>query len=318
MASAVNVEGRVFATYPDTFRHPALPIAWAAFVAIAGAVLTGHVAGASLLALAVVAGLTHGTTDVSVARRGLRRFGRWRCIPFLMGYLGLIGMTLAAWAWTPTAMLAIFLLLSTIHFGIQDAGETSGSVDWAAVFAHGAAPIVVPAFVHPDEVVRLFATLVGNQAEAVQAIVAGPVAGIWALAVIVTGAVTVGRRDGPGGAAWTALADLALVCLLFAVASPLVAFALYFALLHTPRAFAAQREKADAIPAVQMVGLTVLACVLALGIYRFGSGLTVDDGIVRTSFMLLGALTVPHMALDWLAHGSGNEEKSVADRLPLP
>ena len=51
---------------------------------------------------------------------------------------------------------------------------------------------------------------------------------------------------------------------------------------------------------VQDGGRGAIACVL--GLCHVGSRLAADDNIVRSSFMLLGALTVPHMALHWLEH----------------
>lgn len=288
---------------PVAVRPPTPALAWTALVVAAGVVLAGHVSATALLAMAVVAGLPHGATDLDAADRRFRSMGRAWWAPFLLGYLFLVTVTLALWAALPIVMLTVFLLLSIVHFGKQDGAGPAGRPAWAAVLAHGGAPIVVPAIAHPAEVVRLFATMVADRADVVQALVAGPVAAAWMIAA----GVTMLRGIRQGQAALPHLADLALVCALFVAAPPLVAFALYFALLHTPRAFAAQAAAADPMSPQRMVVLTLLACVLGAGIYWYASPLALDENVVRSCFVLLSALTVPHMALDWVMHVSPNK-----------
>lgn len=271
---------------------------WTGLVLAAGLLIGGHVAGATLLALAVVAGLPHGASDFEAGRTLLRSGPTWWA-PFLLGYLGLVGATLAGWAMAPTLMLAVFLLLSIIHFGMQDAaGRTP-----LAVLAHGGIPIIVPAFFHPQEVERLFAILIGDRAQALTSAIAGPIAALWLaiVALLVWRTLDAGMRS-RAEQGKPALADLLLVGLLFAAASPLVAFAFYFALLHTPRALFEQRSRSHRTASgLQTVGLTGLACLLGLGILLFSPGLDLEAAIIRMSFVLLSALTVPHMALEYIA-----------------
>lgn len=266
-------------------------------MAIGGVLASGRVPSTWLLALAVIFGLSHGARDVDRGRRLFRAAGAAWWLPFLAVYLGLVAVTLAAWAIVPALALAAFLLLSAIHFGMQDAGDERDARWPAAVAAHGGAVIVLPACFHAGEVRHLFALLVGEGAATLKALIAGPAAAMWlgAVALIVLDASR-GRR------AWPALVDLLLVGILFAAASPLVAFALYFAVLHTPRALASQRG-ASGKPALsrQAVAVTALACLIGIGIFLVGPRLGVDARIVRTSFVLLSALTVPHMALDHVA-----------------
>ena len=283
-------------------------------VVAAGLLIGGYVAGVVLLALAVVAGLPHGASDLEAGRHLLRFSGPIWWAPFLLGYLGLIAVTLAAWAIAPVAALVVFLLLSIVHFGMQDAPDRSP----LAVIAHGGVPIVVPALVHPQEVERLFAILISDRAQALTAAIFGPVSVLWLLTVALLVWRTLGARDRSravrGG---PALADLVLVGLLFAAASPLVAFSFYFALLHTPRALFEQRHRSANKPAsaFQAIGLTALACLIGLLILLFSSALTLESAIVRTSFVLLSALTVPHMTFEYVASVVKRECASIS---PVP
>lgn len=304
MSGTATIKGGSFAICPFAFQGAAPAIGWTALVALAGIILSGHVAATGLLALAVVAGLPHGTGDIGSAQRSFRQFGRTWWVPFLLGYLALVAVTLVAWSLLPATMLIVFLLLSIAHFGAQDVRATSCSSDWVAIITHGGVPIIVPALFHYDEVTRLFAVLIGEQAGAVSNLLAGPVACIWALAVAATVFDSLRRK----GTALPGIADLALVGVLFAVAPPLVAFALYFALLHTPRAFFAHRGEGTLPSPVQMAGLTALGCGLGLAIFHFGPHLSTNENVVRTSFLLLSALTVPHMALGAIEQLSTQKE----------
>lgn len=293
-------EGRSFAISPilTGVRIPSLAVT--ALVVLAGLLLDGHASPAALLAVAVVAGLPHGASDGETGRAAFAGMGRGWWALFLLGYVGLVCATLAAWAVAATIMLAVFLLLSIVHFGMQDAPGGSR----LAIVAHGGVPIVVPALFHPQAVQHLFAILIGNGGAAgLEAALRGPVASLWLAAVIVEVWRAIDIADfASARQRWPALADLLLVGLLFAAASPLVAFSLYFALLHTPRALLEQRRRTAELPSPwQTAALTILACLLGLGIFVSGHGIPATADIVRTSFLLLSALTVPHMALEYLA-----------------
>jgi Brp/Blh family beta-carotene 15,15'-monooxygenase len=277
-------------------------LTWVLAVVAAGIGLSVSISASLLLALGVVAGLPHGAADLEEGRRAFASFGNawWR--PFLLGYCSLIAGVLVLWWLCPVVMLAAFLALSVIHFGIQD--EQARGQSWASILAYGGLPVVVPAAFHRSDVERLFAILAGDHGAAITAVLAGPVAIAWLIAA----AYTLGDASARPQGHWTGVAEL----LLFAWASPLVAFACYFALLHTPRALVAQWDHpAGPPPLARMVALTAAACVLGAGIFVMAPGLTLDANVVRTAFMLLAALTVPHMALDYVQRRSRSVEGAI-------
>lgn len=295
--------GAVDHTAPFTFtaiRSATMRIAPVILAVAIGAVLPGHIPAAGFLALAVIVGLPHGAFDHKVARRAFERghgAGWWR--PFLAGYLALAAAVLLTWWVLPVLALSIFLLLSVLHFGDQDA-PLQAPHRGIRIVAHGGVPIIVPAVCHPGAIERLLAALVPGHAHMVTMLLGGPLALVWGVAVICTliGYAARGRADD-----WTVGADLVLVTLLFAVAPPLIAFSLYFAVIHAPRALTAAMP-AGGMRAGELVlplVLTVLGLGLGAVIFATRPAAPTGDNVVRSAFLLLSALTVPHMWLDWRA-----------------
>lgn len=217
----------------------------------------------------------------------------------MANYLTLVATTLVLWRFYPGAALIAFLCLSLIHFGDQDAVKDA-PVRVVRVAAHGGAVIIVPAVFHPATVERLFALLAPAHAHELAAFLGGPVAISWVAAATATIAIhALSRRTQD----WKAVGDLLLVILLFSAATPLIAFSAYFAAIHTPRALSTscltdRRITATvAIPAI----LTILAFALGFTIYLAGEGMSISSNLVRTAFLLLSALTVPHIWLRWRA-----------------
>ena len=142
--------------------------------------------------------------------------------------------------------------------------------------------------------------LVPGQADVVATVLGGPLLMLWAAAAAVTLIAYAVRGHADDLVAAT---DLVLVALLFVVAPPLIAFSLYFAAIHAPRAFAAaipaggMQAGEIVVPAV----LTMLALALGAVIFAVGAGPTIQENVIRTAFLLLSALTVPHMWLEWRA-----------------
>ena len=298
--------GAVDYTAPVSFpvvRSTAVRIAPVALSLAAGAALAGRVPEAAFLALAVVAGLPHGAFDHKVARRAFgQRHGAGWWQPFLLGYLALAAAMLLAWWATPTFALSLFLCLSVLHFGDEDA-SAGAPYRLVRIAAHGGAPMVVAAACHPKIVEHLLGAMLPVHAHTVTTLLAGPLMLLW-VAAAVGALIAYGTRGQADD--WTAALDLALVSLLFVLAPPLIAFSLYFAAVHAPRAFAAAMPAGGVHNREMVVPLVLTMLGLALGgvIFAAGDRIPVGDNVVRTAFLLLSALTVPHMWLEWRARAA--------------
>ena len=298
MTKVASVAVKQTATFSFTVApSTAVRIVPVALSVATGAALAGRVPETAFLALAVVVGLPHGAFDHKIARRAFwqRHGGRW-WQPFLAGYIALASAMLLAWWATPTLALSLFLLLSVLHFGEQDApAGAPGHV--MRIMAHGGIPIIVSAACHPEAVERLYAALVPAHAHAATMLLGGSLMMPWVATAAGT-LIAYAARWQPDDRA--AALDLILVSFLFALAPPLIAFSLYFAAIHAPRAFIASMPP-DGVRISEMVlplVLTMLGLMSGSVIFAAGAGMPAGDNVVRTAFLLLSALTVPHMWLE--------------------
>lgn len=253
-----------------------------------------------VVALAAIAGLPHGALDHHAAAPLLRpRFGALWPIPFLAGYLGLAALVLLGWAVAPWATLAGFLAASAVHFGLGDA-EAVGRLRWAAVMAHGGAPIVVPALAHGEEMARIFSWLAGDGGLTVLQGLRGPAGLLWFVACCV--ALVAACRD---PRLRPPLTELAFVIAAFVFLPPLLAFALYFGGLHSVRALLGEAGPNGTATSAGVLAVLRRAVVpslgalaaAALGYVWLRQSATTPVAVVQAVFFGLSALTAPHMAL---------------------
>ena len=283
--------------WPELFarRHPWVIAAAALAAALAAPwIWSRPEAGVAVAATALVlAGVPHGAVDHRVARPLLRpRLGRAWFAAFAALYLGLAALILGLWLVAPALSLLAFLAVSALHFGTEDA-EGRGVV---AMLARGGAPIALAILWHPERTERFFTTLGGTPASFDALQIAAwawiPVAAAFAWRLV--------RRPGSGGE-WVEIGAIALV---FAALPPLMAFAFYFLVVHSPRhtaGLAARHASGDARQgwgwaASRAVPLSLATLALGALVYLGLDG-TFEERFLRTVFWGLAALTVPHMIL---------------------
>ena len=259
------------------------------------------------LVAVMVIGLPHGAFDGAIAF--CLGFGRSRSkmTGFLIMYLLLAGLSALIWSVSPVFALAAFLGLTVVHFGSGDiqhlrplwSGLGGRVLNACQIFVHGGVvTILLPVF-HAQEVARLFTVLAGPNAVLLMDGLR-PALIIWLMAAAVYGlAGLTGRRYG--------LAALELAGLAGAVwlLPPLAGFALYFCVVHSRRHFtsiwtAMHMYVSRRAIVVSGAVLTGLSWAMGAGLYAsqtLSGGFSADEAFIRTVFILLAALTVPHMLL---------------------
>ena len=260
-----------------------------------------------LLTGIVLVGFPHGAFDHFVARPILApRLGRLWWAPFGLAYLGLAGMVWLAWALAPLPTLVLFLAGSVLHFGLGDTedGLVPSTVPrWAAVLTYGAVPILLPVAFHPAEAAPVLAAIGGVAEPAMTAALSHS---MWLMPLWVTALAWVWHGAWPqrAGAVMTAITAAGFMLL-----PPLIAFGLYFGLVHSPRhllRLGAWHDPYDPRRAVQWMARVVVPAGLACALGVIALAWTKHDtlrGILVPTFQIIAALTLPHMLVtSWLDH----------------
>jgi len=100
---------------------PVPKLFWPAFAVVMilhtlGSQLSSGLALAVAAGLMLLGGLPHGAFDIALAREALR-LNHAAVIALLFGYISITLVMLALWSWAPLVALAVFLMLSAVHFG---------------------------------------------------------------------------------------------------------------------------------------------------------------------------------------------------------
>jgi beta-carotene 15,15'-dioxygenase len=303
-----------------------------------------------VLLIGALVGLPHGALDHRVAQSvyGARselvevNVGQdwmWR---FLLMYLSIATLVGLLWWAQPVLALLAFLLVSAVHFGAGDVvvgdvlpNEGAPLSRAFSIAVAGGAIILIPWMFHPQDVATLFSWItqtspakwaaVGENAVLRVALVCIGV--VWLVGQLIRRKEVKDRLTSGNAAAPPFMLEVIVLVALFATVKPLIAFSLYFGLLHAPRhtlvlaarlrggepSLASDRESGqefgrDIVWVLwQSLPLTLIAIVLAITFYAWlVRGLPVDgplgmssEVMVRVIFWGLAALTFPHMWLTW-------------------
>ena len=259
------------------------------------------------LAAVMLIGLPHGAFDGAIAF--CLGFGRstGKIIGFLVMYLLLAGLSALIWFVSPVFALAAFLGLTIVHFGSGDIEHllqpgprlAQRGLKVCQILVHGGiVTILLPVF-HTAEVSQLFVILGGPNAVLIMDAL-GPALLVWLTAAcIYAGAGLVSRQYGIAASELAGLA--ALVWLL----PPLPGFAIYFCVIHSRRHFssiwtAMQLHISRRFILISGGILTAASWAMGVGLYvsqSVSGSFSPDEAFIRSVFILLAALTVPHMLL---------------------
>ena len=253
---------------------------------------------ASVVALlfVVLIGLPHGAFDGAIANH----LGAGRSFAttakFIASYCAAAGLVITIWIIFPAVTLALFLIISMIHFGRGDASAKSGPVFMTQVLLHGGLPIFGIIYFQQSSVIPLFDALTNGASDLAILIskimvpLLGLMAGLYGLMAF---------RDASLRARF---AEFILLAVVIAILPPLVSFALYFCIIHTGRH-------------MRRIWHVLASTISPKGLYRQAAGFTLaswlvggaaflwlengdlDAALLQVVFIGLAALTVPHMIL---------------------
>ena len=282
------------AAFPPLLRLWVLPfLASGLILADAFSISMNSVQVTMVAALFIVSvGIPHGTLDVEIAAARFGKSSAHGKIAILAGYLACAAGMALCWMVAPAIALSLFLIISIIHFGL----DWRGGADPFLAMMVGWALIALPALSHPQAVSDIFAILTGSPTgstiSALLACAAAPAAlgslvfAFWAF------------KNNERQNAIDVMACMAAAIFL----PPLVAFAIFFCGLHSPRHMAEALRESVGISPAKKAAIIAAVFLLSLGIgvllFIAQGDLQVESGVIRTAFMLISILTVPHFVLE--------------------
>ncbi len=278
----------------STKLHQLEAIRHAVAVTLSAAALSATVAGwspdpASALVIVIAAaaiGLPHGALDVVIGPSVAKP------LAFFGAYIGFAAAIVLFWLWAPLSGFAVFFASSWVHFARGDADHHHqlGSAGGLLGISTAGCAIGLPLALHSETVAPLLsdlllgtATMSARQVAALGWMIATPA--IMAGVVAVMAAVSVRR--------YAAISELLILGLTAAVVHPLVSFALYFSLWHSPRHLIAMNV--DRRVALPTIAATVATLLVAGLVWRFVE--PTSSVAVQVVFIGLAALTGPHLVV---------------------
>jgi Brp/Blh family beta-carotene 15,15'-monooxygenase len=268
-----------------------------------------------LAVLVALIGLPHGAADHRFARPRLEPVLGMAWLPvFLGGYLAVAMVVVCGWFVAPAATVVGFFLASAWHFGQEEPRLPIGPRGLRPVFrfARGGLVIWTPMVFHAQDVAAILGLAApGNSGPAIQQATSLLTACSWIMLPLAAAAWTLQGLEASGRSGQrrrVLLADNALVAslvVLFAVASPLVSFPVYFCGWHSARGLQRlRRELGESWPelARSLAPLTVGAIALVgLSAWLVLGGAGWNGTLIRATFVGLSALAVPHLLLHGVA-----------------
>ena len=242
-------------------------------------------------------GMPHGSFDGAIAMHlGIADKPK-KMMTFLVSYVLLTALVVATWMLLPALTLILFLYVSSYHFGSRDAISKSGGFHVVESLTLGGLVVVAISQFHKQEVDEIFSYLVNGDTSLIWASI-----NLLSLVVILGLIECVTIFEKKPEFSKKAVEILALIAI-FALAPPLLGFAIYFCLVHSSRHFSevfktlsktisAQRIQ---LQALVLTGLTWTAGIVAF--FLFADVANPGPAILRITFIGLAGLTVPHMLL---------------------
>ena len=239
------------------------------------------------LAAIMLLGVPHGAFDPIIADRLGWLSSSSRLVMFYLGYLLVTVLVFFIWPILPMMSLFGFLLVSVYHFS-QDFKVRSA----LGRFSYGTLILTIPVVLHSLRVEELFDHLLFGQSSKLLIAIMMVTFAI-SFVVLLFSFKNYSKKQ---------LIELTAIVLMGLLLDPLVYFALFFCLLHSPRHI---KHEWDLLPIHKqkislMIGTGVIIATYILAVIAANHlNLSLSDvsGFFTIVFIGLAALTYPHMFL---------------------
>lgn len=269
----------------------------------------------SLAILVALIGVPHGALDHVVGQRLLRpAFGSFWGVAFFGVYLAISVFVVIGWYVMPVATIFTFFLASAWHFGLEERNvESAGWLRHLLSIASGGMIIWMPALFRGDDVAELLALITPSNQDTAIAFCVSSVAST-ALIFAPLSVLDCIQQDLRHrrleqslmvflcGSNVLRMLSFALLCY---VANPLVSFTVYFCGWHSVRGLhqlALSLGESVLSTYRKLLPLTGAALALVLaGSSIWSSTAAIESSLIRTVFLGLSAMAIPHLFLHVVA-----------------
>ena len=260
----------------------------------------------SLDYIAIVAvmliGVPHGGLDGAIARRAGWSKTVFEWLIFHLSYLLLAIIVAIIWWYLPGVSLTIFLILSAIHFGTSDIKIVE--YPWKRsnvlpLISHcGLIVIGIPGL-HPSDVQPIFTILAGEDTADLLVATSKSLLVPWLVTLLIYLCYSYFHNK------WVPTTCIAAgVFMSTYILDPLISFALYFCLIHSPThsflvwtGIKPQERLRSSVEAASYTLITWLSGIFLVLFLLSKPNLNLEPILIQVTFIGLAALTVPHMIL---------------------
>ena len=248
-----------------------------------------------LLAVVFI-GLPHGAMDGALAIHLGWMNRPIKAATFLLAYVGLAALVVGVWLVVPTVGFLMFLAISMFHFGRGDIVPRAKEHMLAEVLMRGGLVLAGISLFHHSEVNSIFEVLIGSDTEIVWLFL--QLVGVLTLVLIPYVILSKSQQE-RASASFEVIGLLTL----FAIAPPLLGFAIYFCGVHSVRHFKHMGTMLKStLQQFQVTRTTVIFSLMtwAVGLLILANqsaSVGLEPALLQVIFIGLAALTVPHMIL---------------------
>lgn len=248
-----------------------------------------------LLAVVFI-GLPHGAMDGALAIHLGWMNRPIKAATFLLAYVGLAALVVGMWLVVPKVGFLGFLAISLFHFGRGDIVPRTKDHQLSEVFMRGGLVLAGISLFHRSEVDSIFEVLIGSDTEIVWLFL--QTVGVLTI-VLIPYVILVKSKQERTAASGEVIGLLAL----FAIAPPLLGFAIYFCGIHSVRHFKHMGTLLKStLQQFQVTRTTVIFSFMtwAVGLLVLANqsaSIGLEPALLQVIFIGLAALTVPHMIL---------------------
>lgn len=249
----------------------------------------------SLILVIAFFGVPHGSLDTLFAKKAFTLITKKEWLKFICIYLFTSAVILIFWIFSPITFFITFLFFSALHFS-DDIANTKSTL---LSFLYGFNIIILPSILHSNELTILYGYLIDIKYSTVIVEIMKPLA--ISLLIFTSIATVVIYLNKLFDTTKRQLMEIAVVSLLFLSVRPLLAFTIYFCLMHSARHILMAKFYFKSYPIrTLLLTLVVPTCFVVLFCVFFITILPsqkFDENLIKVTFATLAALTFPHAFL---------------------